>query len=144
MLNFLVGSEKGITKNIEYITSVVSLLKERAVFIKEFWDLGDYFFVRPHEYDQNVKTKFWKEETPGILNEISVMLNSLEDFNKENIEHTLPVLIKERGWQMGGVMNTLRLALVGASKGPGVADIIFLLGREESVARIDQIIKYSA
>ena len=54
------------------------------------------------------------------------------------------MLIKERGWQMGAVMNTLRLALVGASKGPGVADIISLLGKEESVARIDKIIKLFA
>ena len=137
-------SEKGISRNMDYITNVVSLLKERAVFTKDFWDLGEYFFVRPEEYDQNVKTKFWKEETPGILKEISVILNTLDEFNKENIEHTLPMLIKERGWQMGVVMNTLRLALVGASKGPGVADIISLLGRKESVARIDKIIKLFA
>jgi glutamyl-tRNA synthetase len=87
-----------------------------------------------------VKAKFWKEETPAILGELSSILNSTENFSRDEIEHILPAVIKERGWQMGSVMNTLRLALVGASKGPGVADIIALLGKDETCARIERII----
>jgi glutamyl-tRNA synthetase len=89
----------------------------------------------------SVKTKFWKENTPQILKEISEILSGIDDFSREHIEQQLPVTIKEREWPMGSVMNTLRLALVGESKGPGVADIIALLGKEESIARISNIIK---
>jgi len=134
-------AEKGIAPEKEYVKEVVTLLQERAVFVKDFWELGEFFFTSPVEYDLAVKTKFWKEDTPNILNEISETLLSVEDFSRESIEHLLPSLIKERGWQMGSVMNTLRLALVGASKGPGVADIIALLGKKESLSRIEKIIK---
>lgn len=134
-------SEKGISRDNKYVNEVVDLLKERAVFVKDFWALGEFFFTRPSEYDLSVKTKFWKENTPQILKEISEILSGIDDFSREHIEQQLPVTIKEREWPMGSVMNTLRLALVGESKGPGVADIIALLGKEESIARISNIIK---
>ncbi|NTV19464.1 MAG: glutamate--tRNA ligase, partial [Bacteroidales bacterium] len=131
----ILGS-KGISRPDVYIEHVVGLIKERAHFVKDFWDLSDYLFVAPTSYDQAVKTKFWKEDTPQILKEVCQMLEGLETFSKESIEHSLSPYIKERGWQMGSVMNTLRLALVGESKGPGVADIMDLLGKEETLKRI--------
>lgn len=127
---------KGISRPDAYIEHVAGLIKERAHFVKDFWDLSDYLFVAPTSYDQAVKTKFWKEDTPQILKEVCQMLEGLETFSKESIEHSLSPYIKERGWQMGSVMNTLRLALVGESKGPGVADIMDLLGKEETLKRI--------
>ncbi len=127
---------KNVSAPIEYIEKVCSLIKERAVFIKDFWDLGDYFFVAPTSFDQNVKAKFWKENTPLVLTEIVKFLESLEVFDKENIEHPLSDLIKTNGWQMGSVMNSLRLCLVGESKGPSVADIMALIGKDESIIRI--------
>ena len=127
---------KGISKPDVYIEHVVGLIKERAHFVNDFWDLSDYLFAAPASYDQAVKKKFWNEETPLILKELCQMLEGLEPFTKDNIEHNLSPFIKERGWQMGSVMNTLRLALVGESKGPGVADIMDLLEKEETVKRI--------
>jgi len=131
----ILGS-KGISRPDAYIEHVVELIKERAHFVKDLWDLSDYLFVAPTAYDQAVKTKFWKEDTPQILKEVCQMLEGLETFSKESIEHSLSPYIKERGWQMGSVMNTLRLSLVGESKGPGVADIMDLLGKEETILRI--------
>ena len=133
--------EKGISKPVPYIEQVVELIRERAHFVKDFWELSDYFFTAPAGYDQSVKDKFWKEETPAILTRVAEMLSSMEPFTKENIEHNLSPFIKENGWQMGAVMNTLRLAMVGASKGPGVADIMALTGKEETVSRIEKLVK---
>jgi len=133
--------EKGISKPVPYIEQVVELIRERAHFVKDFWELSDYFFAAPANYDQSVKDKFWKDETPAILSRVAEMLSSLEPFTKENIEHNLSPFIKENGWQMGAVMNTLRLAMVGASKGPGVADIMALTGKEETVSRIEKLVK---
>ena len=65
------------------------------------------------------------------------LLASLEPFTKENIEESLHELITSHEWPMGKVMNSLRLFLVGVSKGPGVADMMALFGREETLRRID-------
>lgn len=132
----VVLKEKGIEKNPVYITKVVDLFKDRAVFVNDFWNLSDFMFRTPESYDLKVKEKFWKDDTSEILDQVIVLIDGLDEFTKENIETILPATIKERGWQMGSVMNCLRLLLVGESKGPGVADIMALLGKDESVLRI--------
>jgi glutamyl-tRNA synthetase len=131
-------NSKGIDKSDEYISSAVSMIKERASFVKEFWSLSDFLFTAPQSYDTAVKAKFWKESTPAILKEISESLKVMENFDKESIEQKISQLIKENGWQTGSVMNCLRLLLVGESKGPGVADIMSLIGREESISRVER------
>lgn len=129
---------KGIVKESKYVQSAIELIRDRISFVNEIWPLSDYLFEAPTSYNQKVKAKFWKEETPAIIVEIKELLSTLEEFSKENIESQLPSLIKERGWKMGAVMNSLRLLLVGESKGPGVADIISLLGKQETINRLSK------
>lgn len=129
---------KGIVRDSKYVESAIELIRDRISFVNEIWPLSDYLFEAPNSYDQKVKAKFWKEETPTIILEIKELLASIEEFTKENIESQLPSLIKERGWKMGAVMNSLRLLLVGESKGPGVADIISLIGKEQTIERLSK------
>ena len=67
-------------------------------------------------------------------------ITNFQPFTKEPFEHALADFIKGNGWPMGGVMNNLRLAMVGESKGPGVADIMLLVGKEETISRIEKYI----
>lgn len=127
---------KGIVKETSYIEHAVELIRDRIFFVHEIWPLSDYLFEAPTTFDQKVKAKFWKEEMPAIILEVKEFLNSLENFSKESIESQLPTLIKEREWKMGAVMNSLRLLLVGESKGPGIADIMSLIGKQETIARL--------
>ncbi len=131
-------ASKGIEKSDQYISSALEMIRERASFVKEFWSLSDFLFVAPQSYDPAVKAKFWKESTPAILREISESFKEMESFDKGSIEHQISQMIKDNGWQTGSVMNCLRLLLVGESRGPGVADIMSLIGREESVLRIER------
>ena len=121
----------------EYIAAVVEMMKERAHFINEMWDLTSYFFEAPTSYDEASVAKFWKEEARAAMPVVRELLASLEPFTKENIEESLHELITSHEWPMGKVMNSLRLFLVGVSKGPGVADMMALFGREETLRRID-------
>jgi glutamyl-tRNA synthetase len=56
---------KGITVPENVLIKIVSLIKERAHFVSEFWELSDFFFVAPSEYD--AKAKNWKAETPALM-----------------------------------------------------------------------------
>ena len=125
----------------EYIAAVVDMMKERAHFINEMWDLTSYFFEAPTSYDEASVAKFWKEEARAAMPVVRELLSSLEPFTKENIEESLHELITSHEWPMGKVMNSLRLFLVGVSKGPGVADMMALFGREETLRRIDAAVK---
>jgi glutamyl-tRNA synthetase len=133
---------KNIDSSLRYTEEVCSLVRERASFVKEMWSLADYFYIAPTNYDEAVLKKFWKPETPAMLLEVSAFLKSLGGFSKEDIEHSLSDFIKSKEWPMGQIMNTLRLSLVGESKGPSVADIIALLGREETLLRIQRICEF--
>ncbi len=131
---------KGISKSFEYVVQVVALIKERASFVKDFWELSDYLFIAPQNFDQSVMAKFRNSDTPALMKKISSFILSLEPFEINHLHEKLQDLIKENEWKTGVVMNTIRLALVGASKGPGVADIIVLLGKDECLRRIEKFL----
>ena len=68
------------------------------------------------------------------------MLASIDDFSLENTERIVHAWIEEKGYGMGQIMNSLRLALVGAGKGPGMYDVTSFLGKEETLRRIDYLL----
>ena len=128
---------RGIEASPEYVAKVCGLMKNRAHFITDFWNLTHYFFQAPTEYDQAVVNKFWKDEIPQLVAKVKDYVMGLEPYTKESLEGGLHSLIVDNGWPMGKVMNSLRLSLVGVNNGPGVADIIWLIGREEFATRIE-------
>jgi len=85
--------------------------------------------------------KFWKPETPALLNKISALLEDTSDFSVENLDNVVKGFIQNNNLGMGQIMNTLRLVLVGGSFGPGVAAIISLLGKDETVNRISKALE---
>jgi len=120
----------------ERIEKIVSLIKERATFVSDFWNLSDYFFVDPITYDEKAVLKQWKEDTPLIMENVITVLEGIEDFNSQNIENTVKSWITDKGLTFGKVMPPLRLVVVGAMKGPHIFDILDLIGKEAAIYRI--------
>ena len=131
--------EHGIEVSDEVAGKVAGIMKERATFIGDLWDLTSYFFIAPTEYDEKQARKYWKGNNPAILAEVREVLAGIEDFSLENTEKIVHAWIESKGYGMGQVMNTLRLALVGAGKGPGMYDVTAFLGKEECLKRIDAL-----
>ncbi|MEM0541521.1 glutamate--tRNA ligase [Flavobacterium sp. j3] len=123
----------------EKLIKIVSLIKERANFVSEFWDLADYFFVAPTSYDEKA-AKNWKEETPGLMQQLISVLTTIEDFTSVNIETIIKDWMTQNEIGMGKVMQPFRLSLVGALKGPHLFDIVELIGKEETVKRLEKAI----
>lgn len=123
----------------DYVRHIVELIKERATFVADFWDIASYLFVAPTTFVEKDVTKFWKEENYNLALQVAEFIESLDDFGKEHIETVVEDFIRSREWPMGKVMNCLRLALVGASSGLGIADIVSIIGKAEFTKRIDYI-----
>ena len=86
--------------------------------------------------------KFWKPENYTLALQAAGFIKGYEGpWDKEALEAALEEFIRSNEWPMGKVMNCLRLALVGASSGLGIADIVTLIGKEEFARRIDSIVK---
>jgi len=134
------GSFTSFGMTMEKLTTIVGLVKERANFVNELWDISDYFFEAPTSYDEKA-SKNWKEETPALMEKVIVELNKIEDFTSQNIETLLKEWMSTNEIGMGKIMQPLRLSLVGALKGPHLFDIIEMLGKEESIKRIEKAIQ---
>lgn len=124
-------AEKGISADAEYVTRVVTLIKERATFVADFWEIAKALFTAPSEYVQKDVDKFWKEENWKPAFEAAKATATGEE---------LEAWIRERELPMGKVMNCTRLVLTGASSGLGISDIISLIGHDEVVRRWENAI----
>jgi glutamyl-tRNA synthetase len=131
--------EKGVDISKYDVTRIVSLIKERAHFVSEFWDLTDFFFQTPTSYDEKA-SKNWKEETPALMQELISTLEYIDGFDSANIEAIVKDWLTKNEIGMGKVMQPFRLSLVGALKGPHLFDIVEIIGKEETIARIQKAI----
>ncbi|TXE19122.1 glutamate--tRNA ligase [Psychroserpens burtonensis] len=126
--------------DINYIEMVVALVKERATFVSDFWDLSHFFFTAPLSYDEKATKKSIKDDTADVLTKVKDLINSVDDFTSENVQNTVKEWITSNEISFGKVMMPLRLALVGALQGPDVFDIIYMIGKVETLKRIDGLI----
>ncbi|NLZ94252.1 MAG: glutamate--tRNA ligase, partial [Bacteroidales bacterium] len=129
-----------ITASDEYTEKVVALVKERAYFIEDIWEQGSFFFETPTEYDAKTVKKRWKEDTPQLMTSLVEVIEGIEDFSSENQETIVKEWIKSNKHNMGMVMNAIRLSLVGEPKGPHIFNITSLLGKQETIDRLQRAI----
>ncbi|WP_066223061.1 glutamate--tRNA ligase [Formosa haliotis] len=125
--------------DVNYIAMAVNLIKERATFISDLWDLSSYFFEAPKAYDEKAYKKAVKDDTRELLSELATLINTIEDFTAETLQNTVKAWITSKDIGFGKVMMPLRLALVGALQGPDVFDIMYMIGKQESINRIEQL-----
>jgi glutamyl-tRNA synthetase len=133
-------AEKSVstTTNVE---KVVGLIKERATFVGDFWGLSAFFFQAPQEYDAKASKKQWKPETGQLMKKLCLVLDSVNDFSSSNIEAVVKEWLTENELGFGKVMPPFRLALVGAMSGPHLFDITEVIGKEETIKRIQTAIR---
>jgi glutamyl-tRNA synthetase len=123
----------------EKLLKIIHLMKERASFPKDIYENGKFFFHQPNNYDEKALKKAWNEDTATVLSEFAEKLKVAE-FTTENLKQIIHDFAENKGLGMGKVMMPLRLTLVGELKGPDVPDILEILGKEESIARISHAI----
>ena len=126
--------------DINYISMVIGLVKERATFVSDFWNLSHFFFTAPTSYDEKASKKAFKEGTKEVMSKLVEIINNVEDFSVETLQADIKGWITSNEIGFGKVMMPLRLALVGALQGPDVFDIMFMIGKAETVNRIETII----
>ncbi|WP_136468149.1 glutamate--tRNA ligase [Flagellimonas onchidii] len=122
------------------IEKVVSLIKERANFVSDFWGLSSYFFEAPSSFNEKMVRKQWKEGTPALMQSVASIFDNCDDFSSARVEQQVKNWITEQELSFGKVMGPLRLIIVGDMKGPHLFDILELIGKKESLARIETAI----
>lgn len=129
-------AEHNVQCDAEKAKYIVSLVKGRLNFAKDLWDETSFFFERPTSYDEKSVKKRWKPESPEILTKLCDVLANVSDFSSANTEAVVMKWIEENGFNTGTVMNSFRITVVGAAKGPHMFDITTILGKEETISRV--------
>ena len=125
----------------EYLIEVIKVMMERVSFIKEIYEKGFYFFEEPQQYDESVIKKRWKPDSAKILKKFSDKISDLNPTSKEDFETALKTTAEELNTSPGNVIHPLRLATTGVGGGPGIYDIVYIIGKEETIKRISAIIE---
>jgi len=126
--------------DVNYISMVIGLIKERATFVSDFWNLSHFFFTAPTTYDEKASKKAFKDDTKALMQKLIEIINNVEDFSVETLQTDIKGWITSNEIGFGKVMMPLRLTLVGALQGPDVFDIMFMIGKTETVKRIENVI----
>jgi glutamyl-tRNA synthetase len=124
----------------DYLEAVIEVMRERVEFIHEIWQNAGYFFSAPNNYDEAVVKKRWKPNSPHLLTTLKEKYIALDSHTKEHYEAALKKAADEVGVSTGELIHPLRLALSSVGGGPGLYDIIVIIGHEETLRRIDTAI----
>ena len=135
---------KGFDMDEAQLAQIVGAVKSRVTFANELWDQTSFYFVAPTQYDEKAVQKRWKPETKNELGALVNYLKTMSDADFSSVELSEKLVIswiETSGYNMGNVMNPFRLSLVGEMKGPHIFDITAVLGKAETIRRIQTAIE---
>ena len=124
--------------NIEdqYLLKVIGLMKERLTFPQDFIEMSRYFFLDPKSFDEAGFKKNWESESGERLKLFADRLEVLPEYIHESIEVALRKLSEELLIKPSKLIHPVRLALSGRTIGPGLFEMMELLGKETVIRRL--------
>jgi len=125
----------------DYLLLIIEAMKPRVSFVNEFITKCTYFYTEPTEYDEHVIKKRWKDDTPEQLIKLRDNIAQLDNPVKEDFENALTKTSEELNIGKGKLIHPVRLALSGIGTGPGVYDLLNIIGKDESIKRINHALK---
>ena len=123
-----------------YLKEIVKLIKDRSKTISEIAEMSELFFQDSLEYDQELISKTFKEESASITKDFKNAIESTQKWDRSEIENIFDNLMTQHDVQIGKVMKPIRVALTGIPYGPGIFDLILLLGKEMCLKRLRKLL----
>ena len=133
----IILKENGVEAKDDFVQAVCEQLKERVTFVKDMWEEGKYYFAAPTSYNEKTVRKKWEEDTPKYMRELKGRLSDLSDFTSESIEIEFKSYLEEKELGIGKLLPAFRVSLTGIGMGPSLFDIASLLGKEETIKRME-------
>jgi glutamyl/glutaminyl-tRNA synthetase len=126
-----------------YLRRVVGAVRTRVKTLAEVADASEYFYKDDFSYEEKgVRKHFRKENAAEYLKKASEKLADLQEFDLETTEKAYRDLSEELGVKTGNIIHPTRMALSGRTMGPGLFDIMVILGKEKTLERLDRAIDF--
>ena len=120
----------------DFLNGIIDAMKERITFVKDLVQNSTYFFTEPTSYDPNIVKKRWKDDSAKLLSDYIEQLENMEGSDKEAFETSLKAVAEKNDCGAGRLIHPTRLAVSGVGMGPGVYDLLVILGKNEVIKRI--------
>ena len=131
---------EGFAPDMKFLEGVAVLMRERISFPQDVIAQARFFFEAPTSYDEKMASKNWKAQSVELLVEFSAQLAALGEWTTASIHDLFHAFVAEKEVGFGKVMAPFRLALTGIANGPGCFEIAELVGKAETLARIESAI----
>lgn len=125
----------------EKLIHIIRLLKPRAAFTQDLWTMGHFFFKAPVTYDEKAVKKAWKTDTPQLIKQFKALLEKETIIKASSLKEKVQQWVQANEIGFGKLMMPLRLCLVGSLQGPDVFEIIAVLGKQETIIRLNNALK---
>lgn len=119
-----------------FTNSILDLVKERLIYVEDYWEQASFFYVKPEKYDVDAVKPKWNADKTAFFQSIAQLFQKQEKWTAEVLEPLFKEQIAASGMKMGELMMPYRIMLVGGKFGPDVFKITELLGKEEVLERI--------
>jgi glutamyl-tRNA synthetase len=127
---------KNIYPDKEYLATIIDLVKERCVFLTDFYEQSFFFFTTPHSYDMDALKSKWTDEKALFFNDLISEFKQSENWDALDIENIFKNLASAKAIKVGELMLPFRVMLVGGKFGPQVFLIAQSIGKQETMDRI--------
>jgi len=130
--------EKNIAVSDEsYLEKVIGLVKERLTLLSDFWPQASFFFEKPGKYDLDTVKPKWNDQKTTFFHSLILSFSHSQTWEAPDVELLFKSQAEASGIKTGELMLPFRIMLVGGKFGPHVFDIAALLGKEETISRIE-------
>lgn len=134
--------EQVTEEQLEYVRKVVTLEQERLKTLADITQLAGFFFVDKVMYDEEAVNRILKEEhIHDLLEKLKVKLAELSPFSAKKVEGLMRGVAEELGLKTSLVFHPLRVAVSGRMVGPGLFDMVEVLGKARVLKRIDDALQ---
>ncbi|MBS2033715.1 glutamate--tRNA ligase [bacterium] len=120
----------------DYLVRVVGLMKQRCSLLPDFVGGASYFYQDPESFDETTARKRWKPESGELVREFADRLQALPGWTAVELEASLRELCEARGQGAAALIHPVRLGVSGVGGGPGLFEMLEVLGREVCVRRL--------
>jgi glutamyl-tRNA synthetase len=135
-------ADKGIVvKDDDYLLKVIETVRERCTLMTDFYEQASYFFEAPRAYDLNAVKPKWNDAKTNFFQALIDVLNAVETWEPLGMENRFKELAQAKGIKPGDVLLPFRIMLVGGKFGPHVFDIAGLIGRHDTLLRIEKALE---
>ncbi len=136
---------KGVEVKLDdWMRELLLLMRKRAHNLDEIVEGSLFIWQAPEGYEEKADKKHFKEAAAALLDALVVEIERVETWDLASIEAAFAACVEATGKKMGKIAQPCRVALTGTAQSPGIYDVVFFVGKEESVRRLKEASAYIA